>query len=109
MVGLMTKDVHSRLEERGITFELTSDANLWLGKEGYDPVYGARPLRRAVTRYLENPLSKGILSGEYASGDHVIVDAGTDGLALTKMTSQEPASDQSAAESAADEAVPSSS
>ena len=105
VVSLMTKDVQGRLEERGITFELTSDANLWLGKEGYDPVYGARPLRRAVTRFLENPLSKGILSGEINSGDHVIVDAGTGGLVLTKMASSAPTSDPEAAESATDEAV----
>ncbi len=109
VVSLMTKDVQGRLEERGITFELTSDANLWLGKEGYDPVYGARPLRRAITRHLENPLSKGILSEEFTAGDHVIVDAGTDGLVLTKMSRPAPASDPVAAESATDEAVPSNS
>ena len=85
VVGLMIKDVQGRLEERGITFELTADANLWLGREGYDPVYGARPLRRAVTRFLENPMSKGILSGEFLSGDHVLVDAAVEGLTLTKV------------------------
>ena len=119
IVGLMLKDVQGRLEERGITFELTSDANLWLGKEGYDPVYGARPLRRAVTRYLENPLSKGILSGEFTSGDHVLVDAGTDGLVLSTVAAPAPASgpdtsgpdasDPEASGSEADEAVPSTS
>ena len=85
VVNLMLKDVQGRLEERGITFELTADANLWLGREGYDPIYGARPLRRAITRFLENPLSKGILSGEFYSGDHILVDAGTDTLLLTKV------------------------
>ena len=85
VVGLMIKDVQGRLAERGITFELTADANLWLGREGYDPVYGARPLRRAVTRFLENPMSKGILSGEFLSGDHVLVDAAVEGLTLTKV------------------------
>ncbi|MDA0264983.1 MAG: AAA family ATPase [Chloroflexi bacterium] len=90
VVGLMIKDVQGRLEERGITFELTSDANLWLAREGYDPVYGARPLRRAVTRFLENPMSKYILSGEFTSGDHILVDAGTEGLVLTKMTGSAP-------------------
>ena len=85
IVGLMIKDVQGRLEERGITFELTADANLWLGREGYDPVYGARPLRRAVTRFLENPMSKGILSGGFLSGDHVLVDAAVEGLTLTKV------------------------
>ena len=109
VVSLMTKDVQDRLEERGITFELTSDANLWLGKEGYDPVFGARPLRRAVTRHLENPLSKGILSEEFTAGDHVIVDAGTDGLVLTKMSLPASTSEPDAAESTTDEAVTSKS
>ena len=85
VVALMLKDVQVRLEERGITFELTADANLWLCREGYDPVYGARPLRRAVTHFLENPLSKGILSGDFTSGDNILVDAGTDTLVLTKV------------------------
>ena len=90
IVGLMIKDVQGRLEERGITFELTADANLWLGKEGYDPVYGARPLRRAVTRFLENPMSKGILSGEFTAGDHILVDAGDEGLVLSKVEAPAP-------------------
>ena len=108
VVSLMTKDVQGRLEERGITFELASDASLWLGKEGYDPVYGARPLRRAVTRFLENPLSRGVLSQEFVSGDHVIVDAGTDGLVLTKMTRSASDSESDEAEKPADEVASSS-
>ena len=88
VVGLMIRDVQGRLEERGITFELTSDANIWLGREGYDPVFGARPLRRAVTRFLENPMSKGILSREFTSGDHILVDAATEGLTLSKVPAQ---------------------
>jgi ATP-dependent Clp protease ATP-binding subunit ClpC len=103
VVSLMLKDVQGRLEERGITFELTSDANLWLSREGYDPVYGARPLRRAVTRFLENPMSKGILSGEFTSGDHILVDAGAEALVLTKMGGPMP----SQPETASDTAVPS--
>ena len=101
VVNLMLKDVQGRLEERGITFELTADANLWLGREGYDPIYGARPLRRAITRFLENPLSKGILSGEFNSGDHILVDAGTDTLLLSKVGS----GTQNAPESTPDGAV----
>jgi len=86
VVELMIQDVQGRLEERGITFELTTDANLWLGREGYDLVYGARPLRRAITRFLENPMSKGILSGEFTSGDHILVDANQESLMLSKVT-----------------------
>ena len=109
VVSLMTRDVQERLEERGISFELTSDANMWLSKEGYDPVYGARPLRRAVTRYLENPLSKGILSGDFISGDHVIVDAGSTELVLSKVAKPPQASDPETTGRELDEAVPSKS
>ena len=84
VVGLMVKDVQARLAERGITFELTGDASLWLAETGFDPVYGARPLRRAVQRHLENALSRRILSGEVQEGDHLVVDAGDDRLVLTK-------------------------
>jgi ATP-dependent Clp protease ATP-binding subunit ClpC len=84
VVGLMVKDVQSRLEDRGITFELTPAASEWLAQEGFDPVYGARPLRRAIQRYLENPLSKAILAGEFHQGDHVVVDSNNSSLVLTK-------------------------
>ena len=84
VVGLMIKDVQDRVSERGITFELTGDASEWLAQEGFDPEFGARPLRRAIQRHLENPLSKGLLAGEFQEGDHVEVDAGDAGLVLTK-------------------------
>ena len=83
VVGLMVKDVAQRLEEHGITFELSPEAAAWLAEEGFDPVYGARPLRRAIQRRLENPLSKGILSGDFQAGDHLMVNAGDDGLQIT--------------------------
>ena len=85
IVALMTREVQARLEEREITFELTADATVWLAREGFDPVYGARPLRRAVQRQLENPMSRAVLSGEFAAGDRILVDAGDNGLTLTRM------------------------
>ena len=85
IVALMTKEVQARLEEREISFELTADATVWLAREGFDPIYGARPLRRAVQRQLENPLSRAVLSGEFAAGDRILVDAGDNGLTLTRM------------------------
>ncbi|MDE2779793.1 MAG: AAA family ATPase [Chloroflexota bacterium] len=84
VVGLMVNDVAQRLDDLDITFELTPAAANWLADEGFDPVYGARPLRRAIQRHLENPLSRGILSGEFRTGDHLVVDAGDDALSLTK-------------------------
>ncbi len=82
MVGLMVQDVQGRLKGKGITFDLTPDASRWLAAEGFDPEYGARPLRRAVQRHLENALSKRILTGELREGDHVVVDADSEGLVL---------------------------
>ena len=74
VVGLMAAEVQERLNERHISFSLTPAASEWLAKEGYDPTFGARPLRRAIQRRVENPLSKGILAGDYAEGDHLEVD-----------------------------------
>ena len=86
IVDLMVRDIQERLNERGVTFELTPAASHWLAQEGFDPVYGARPLRRALQRHLENPLSTGILAGEVQVGDHVVVNGGDSGLVLTKAT-----------------------
>ncbi len=82
VVELMVQDVALRLAEQGITFELTPAAVSWLAKEGFDPVYGARPLRRAIQRSLENSLSRGILSGDFRAGDHLVIDAGAAGLSV---------------------------
>jgi ATP-dependent Clp protease ATP-binding subunit ClpC len=74
IVDLMVKDLEGRLAERKIGLELTEKAKSWLSKEGYDPVYGARPLRRVIERYVENPLSSKVLRGELKEGDTVKVD-----------------------------------
>ena len=60
-------------------------AREWLANEGFDPVYGARPLRRAIQRSVEKPLSKRILAGELSEGDEVLIDASEDGLAFKKI------------------------
>ena len=84
VVSLMVKEVTRRLEELGATCELTSKAANWLAEEGFDPVYGARPLRRAIQRHLENHLSEGLLAGNFKSGDHLMVDIDGDGLIVEK-------------------------
>ena len=89
VVGLMVQDVAQRLAEQEMTFELTAAATDWLAREGFDPVYGARPLRRAIQRHLENPLSRGILSGEFQAGDHLVVDTGDNGLSVVKAAAAE--------------------
>ena len=83
IVELMVKDLQGRLADRKLKIELTEGAKSWLVKEGYDPVYGARPLRRAIERYVENSLSTKLLRGEFSQGDAVMVDLGDDGLTFT--------------------------
>ena len=84
VVDLMANEVRKRLGERSITFELTEGARQWLAEEGFDPSFGARPLRRAVQRHLETPFSKAILAGDFGEGDHILVDQGADGLSFSK-------------------------
>jgi ATP-dependent Clp protease ATP-binding subunit ClpB len=74
IVVLLLKDVEKLLEERKITLELTPAANALLLNEGYDPAYGARPLRRTIQRMIQDPLALQILQGSVLPGDHVRVD-----------------------------------
>ena len=76
IVDLQMKEIRERLAERGVSIELTPAARKWLAMEGYDPAFGARPLRRTLQRYVESPLSKRILRGEFRAGDHVLADIG---------------------------------
>ncbi|HEX7474995.1 MAG TPA: AAA family ATPase, partial [Dehalococcoidales bacterium] len=80
IVELMVKDLEKRLAERKLKLELTKGAKSWLADAGYDPMYGARPLRRAIEKNVENPLSSKILAGEYKDGDTVVVDVVDDEL-----------------------------
>ena len=72
---IQLRGLEKRLVERGIRIELTDQAYDLLGNVGFDPVYGARPLKRAIQQQLENPLAQAILSGRFGSGDVVRVDA----------------------------------
>jgi len=83
IVDLLVKDLQKRLAERELSVEITDKAKSWLAKEGYDPVYGARPLKRAIEKYVENPLSTKLLRGEFSQGDTIIVDLGDDGLTFS--------------------------
>ena len=84
IVDLLMKEVQKRLVERKIEIALTEEAKSWLAKEGFDPIHGARPLRRAIQRHVESPLSKKILQGEFQEGDSILVDLSPDGLVFTK-------------------------
>jgi ATP-dependent Clp protease ATP-binding subunit ClpC len=74
IVVLQMKDVQDRLNEHNITVELTDAARKWLAKEGYDPAFGARPLRRAIQKNVESPLSMELLGGKFKEGATVHVD-----------------------------------
>ncbi|MCB0094951.1 MAG: AAA family ATPase [Caldilineaceae bacterium] len=94
IVMLLMKDIQERLEELGFTVELTEAAATHLSEVGFDPTYGARPLRRLLQRRVENELSKGLLKGDYKTGDHVVVDYDPDAEGENKLifqvTEQEP-------------------
>lgn len=83
IVELMIKDLQKRLEERKLIIKITDAAKNWLVKVGYDPAYGARPLRRSIERYVENPLANSLLKGEFKEGDTILVDYGEDGLTFS--------------------------
>jgi len=80
IVDIQVSRVAKLLADRKVTLELTDAARAWLGRVGYDPVYGARPLKRAVQKYLQDPLAEKILRGEVPDGSVVHVDEGDGGL-----------------------------
>jgi len=84
IVDLQMGEIADRLAEQGLAVELTDGARAWLAREGFDPQFGARPLRRALQRHVESPLSVQLLRGEFERGDLVVVDAGEDGLTFER-------------------------
>jgi ATP-dependent Clp protease ATP-binding subunit ClpC len=74
IVDLQMNEVCIRLEEHGLSVTLTDAARKWLAEEGFDPIFGARPLRRALQKHVESPLSVSLLSGQFKEGDQVVVD-----------------------------------
>ncbi|MFX4301169.1 ATP-dependent Clp protease ATP-binding subunit [Alicyclobacillus tolerans] len=82
IVDLMVIDLQKRLREQDIEFTLTDEAKAFLAKEGFDPQYGARPLKRAIQRHIEDKLSEALLSGMLKKGQRVKIGVGTDGLQL---------------------------
>jgi ATP-dependent Clp protease ATP-binding subunit ClpB len=83
IVDLQVRRVANLLADRKVTLDLTDAARAWLGRVGYDPVYGARPLKRAVQKYLQDPLADMILRGDVPDGATVKVNEGDGGLVLS--------------------------
>ena len=91
IVEIIVAEVSARLAEHGVSIDLTDAARDWLASEGFDRIYGARPLRRVVQRSIENPLSRLILGGEFVSGDHILADVGDgEALSFNKVEASEP-------------------
>ncbi len=84
IVDLLMRQLNKRLADRKIFLEPTESAKEWLSTEGYDPMYGARPLKRLIQREIENPLSLKILEGQFGDGDKILIDAGDDELEFRK-------------------------
>jgi ATP-dependent Clp protease ATP-binding subunit ClpC len=86
IVDLQMEEVSERLSDLGLTVQLTDESRSWLAHEGFDPQFGARPLRRALQRHVENPLSIKLLRGDFQKGDVVVVDVNDEGLVFQSRT-----------------------
>ncbi|HEY8207783.1 MAG TPA: ATP-dependent chaperone ClpB, partial [Myxococcaceae bacterium] len=84
IVDIQIQRLRKLLEDRRLTLELTDAGREFLAERGYDPTYGARPLKRAVQKYMQDPLALKVLSAELVPGDTVLVDAGRDALRISK-------------------------
>ena len=88
IVTIQLARLEKRLADRQITLALDEGARTWLADEGYDPVFGARPLKRVIQRALQDPLAEMILAGDVKDGDAVSVQAGSDGLIVGDRVSE---------------------
>lgn len=84
IVDIQLKRLLKRLDQQNIRLELTDKAKKFLAKEGYDPAYGARPLKRVIQQQILNPLSVAILDGEFGEGDKIVADVDKDHLVFSK-------------------------
>ena len=91
IVELQLERLRERLAERGLKLELTDGAKQAIGDAGWDPTYGARPLKRAIQRLLENPLALRLLEGDFGEGDTISVDAQNGDLVFMKAAAAEAA------------------
>jgi ATP-dependent Clp protease ATP-binding subunit ClpC len=91
IVSLEVAKVAARVREKGVEIELTPEASTFLIEKGYEPVYGARPLRRAIERYLEDPIAEEVIRGKIKSGDRVKVGADKENLTFTTTSPNTPA------------------
>ncbi|MFM6136180.1 MAG: ATP-dependent chaperone ClpB, partial [Sphaerospermopsis kisseleviana] len=84
IIRIQLKRVEKLLKEQKISFEISQAACDYLVEAGYDPVYGARPLKRSIQREVENPLATKLLENTFISGDTIFIDKGENGLTFSK-------------------------
>ena len=83
IVNLQLREILERLRDQGLSIELKEGARKWLARQGYDPQFGARPLRRAMQKFVEGPLSVQLLQGKFKAGDCVVIDVTPEGTGLS--------------------------
>jgi ATP-dependent Clp protease ATP-binding subunit ClpB len=91
IVEIQAQHLVKRLADKRIALELTTAAKALLAREGYDPVYGARPLKRTIQRMIQDPLALELLSGAFGEGDTVLVDADQGRIVFRKRVEAKPA------------------
>ncbi len=84
IVDIQLDQLRSRLKEKKVTLEATPKAKAFLAETGFDPQFGARPLKRTIQNLVQNPLAKRILEGQVGEGDAVTIDRGSDGIVFKK-------------------------
>ena len=96
IVAIQLERIEQLLTDRKIELKLDNEAIEWLAGKGYDPAYGARPLKRVIQKYLQDPLAELILQGDILDGSTVTVTAGSDRLNLTSRATRQEPTDQAA-------------
>jgi ATP-dependent Clp protease ATP-binding subunit ClpB len=92
IVDIQLQRLERLLAERNMTLEITPEAKMVLAQEGFDPVYGARPLKRAIQKHIQNPMAMSVLEGRFHDGDHIVVTrAAEGGLVFERAESPESA------------------
>ncbi|MNS51092.1 Negative regulator of genetic competence ClpC/MecB [compost metagenome] len=90
IVTLMSEELRRRLREYDVDFLLTDKAKAFLAKEGFDPAYGARPLRRAIQKHIEDRLSEELLTGTVKKGDSLVIDEENGALTVNRTGTLSP-------------------
>ena len=84
IVDIQIEYLKQLLKDKELHFEITQEAKDFLANKGYNPLYGARPLKRAIRQYIENPLAKAILENKFINGDRIVIDTNDEEITFAK-------------------------